>query len=234
MKIYFKYMNDIKNNKENKMKKKNKNCIKSIENNNLASNDLAFININNKFHITRKSYVKNKKHSFLFSILLNILLSSLLFYLSNEINSITIKIKGTGTTQILNKTFIPNLYSVMINGNTANKNNHTYYLIKSDNVIIMNFYSISSCEYMFESIKMEEVEIYIESSIEKINYMFRECSKLKKVTVNSFNLMNGFEAQYLFSKCSNLQEIELSRISIKYAKKIEGMFFGCSSLSYYP
>jgi hypothetical protein len=118
-------MNDIKNNKENKMKRKNKICIKSIENNNLASNDSAFTHINNKFHITRKLYAKNKKHSFLFSILLNILLSSLLFYSSNEINSITIKTKGKGTTQILNKTFLSNLYSVVINGISQNRNNYT-------------------------------------------------------------------------------------------------------------
>ena len=56
--------------------------------------------------------------------------------------------------------------------------------------------------------------------------MFSECSLLKELNINNFNINNVTNMRYMFSECSLLKELNLNNFNANNVTDISYMFYG--------
>ena len=67
-------------------------------------------------------------------------------------------------------------------------------------------------------------------NITKTDYMFYDCSSLKKLNLSNFNTNNIKDMSFMFSNCSSLEYIDVSNSDNSNVKNMRGMLNECSSL----
>ena len=197
----------------------------------------ALSKIKPNYPVNRRNIRKNKTSLNFINIIIIIglfILSSskslnFFYIVSNKNNQITLELNRKGLQNIISSSYKNMIDSITINGESQEKRTK-FNLTKSTNNIILNLNYLTTCENMFKSVNMETITIKIDSYVSNINNMFCNCVYLKKITVNTFNLNDNFEAKYLFSSCGKLTSINLSWLNSKIISKMEGMFKDCKSL----
>ena len=69
------------------------------------------------------------------------------------------------------------------------------------------------------------------SNVTKMDYMFRDCSKLESLDVSTFNTQNVTDMYAMFSGCSKLTSLNVSGWSNNKVTDMTSMFSGCSILT---
>jgi surface protein len=150
--------------------------------------------------------------------------------LFNKKSQIILNINQIGVHSILNRNYFNNLESLSINGQI--QDNYTRYnFTEINNTIILEFNSLTSCENMFKSVKMESIIINISDAVSNIKNMFENCINLKTIHVKNFAMSQELIADNLFFSCENLISLDLIWISNStLITSMQKMFYGCKSL----
>jgi surface protein len=137
---------------------------------------------------------------------------------NNKDSEIVIKIKGTGTQNIINKDFndIPN--EIMINGVIQNYTGKSVNnLVKNINTIKMKWnYMITNCSFMFSELNnIIEIE-FINFDFSKVNdttHMFEFCYSLKSINFNNISTPSLKNTQGMFLWFISLTTVNLSNFN---------------------
>ena len=236
-KILFEQMSDkskyIKSKNFNERRRENKTFSESMKRKALSIIKLYFpINIMNRSNISQNNILLNLINiviMFSLIILSNHKSINNFYFLSNKNDEIILEINQKGVKDVINPNYKDKINSVYINGEYREKS-HRFNLTETKNNIILNFYSLTSCADMFNSVKIESIKIYIYSQVSNINNMFYNCGCLNKITVYSFNTKRDFEANNLFFSCTNLRSIDLNWLNFEKISSMTSMFKNCKSL----
>ena len=68
------------------------------------------------------------------------------------------------------------------------------------------------------------------ANIEKLDYIFAECSSLTSIDISNLNTSNVTSFKYMFHSCFALTSINLTNFETINAENMEGMFYHCSKL----
>ena len=130
----------------------------------------------------------------------------------SEINSIKLKIKGTGIKHVFSSSFSNYLYpnTTKINGYAQNTISASYNLTEDENI----------------------VELIWDILINDCHYMFYGCSDITEIDFSNFDTPEVTYMNSMFRDCSSLTSLDLSHFNISLVWCIEYMFYGCSKLEY--
>ena len=82
-----------------------------------------------------------------------------------------------------------------------------------------------SCKHLKSAILPKNTK-----SLEKISYLFNNCSSLEHIDLSSLHTNSIMHAKRVFAYCDSLEEINLSKFRVKNDCDITGMFNGCQRL----
>ena len=82
-----------------------------------------------------------------------------------------------------------------------------------------------SCKHLKSAILPKNTK-----SLEKISYLFNNCSSLEHIDLSSLHTNSIMHAKRVFAYCDSLEEINLSKFRVKNDCDITGMFNGCQKL----
>ena len=68
------------------------------------------------------------------------------------------------------------------------------------------------------------------SNVTRIDFMFKECKKLKQVDLRGFNTSNVTSMAYLFTNCTSLVSVDLRGLNTSNVTSMEELFSNCTSL----
>ena len=221
-------------NKNSKINKNNKNCMKWSF---LENERLKKISKNKAINIMEINII-------ILILLISILIPEISFCQNiqkfRKLNldfEITLIIKGTGNQKILNDKFrnLPN--SIIVNGISleTNINNTISNLIEEENNITMIWnYDLTNCEDMFNELSNIK-EIYFKnfdtSKIVNMRNMFRKCSSITSLDLNKFNTSLVTTMAGMFSNCISLKTLNLSNFQTSNVEIMNSMFYECSNLT---
>ena len=100
---------------------------------------------------------------------------------------------------------------------------------KNCEIIIDNVQYDFSYYYKFNKEGTHTIKYNFEKNIEKIDYMFCNCTLLKKIDFTNYNNDKVINMRCIFLKCTSLTDIILSKNRYKI-KDISGMVCKCTSL----
>ena len=167
---------------------------------------------------------------------------------SNSI--ITIKIKGTGTQQILSRFYSNSLSSmkidfkqcaftslpdiIYVNGNPQTVNIYASNLVDSINTIkmIWNNYLVD-CSCMFADIKsITEVDLsnFDFSKVTSMRAMFINCSSLISIDLSNLDTTKLKDMHATFARCYLLKSINFNNFYTSSVTDMRALFFECNSL----
>ena len=61
-----------------------------------------------------------------------------------------------------------------------------------------------------------------------MSYMFYECSSLKELNLNNFNIDKVTDMSFMFSRCSSLKELNINNFNTNNVTDMRYMFSKCS------
>ena len=170
-------------------------------------------------------------------VLVNLISVKNIRNLNNYISEIHLVIKGKGTQNILDDTFITSPSEVIVNGiSKGNLCQKTCDLDEDINNVIIKFdKQIKSCSMMFNQFKnIIEIDLsnFDASEVNDMQFMFTNCENLEKINFGNINTSSVENLRYLFSGCAKLISIDLSKINTSNVKDMESTFSHCTNLKY--
>ena len=153
-----------------------------------------------------------------------------------SLQEVRIKIRGKGTQNILNPSFLPLPSEIYVNGNLTLINNDSkiYNLIEEENNIIIKWDNIlGNCNNMFfncENIIEIDLSDLDTSGVTSMNNMFRGCLNLKSLKLNNLNTSLVTSMEGMFWGCNSLASLNLSSFNTFLVTQMSYMFMDCFSL----
>ena len=198
-------------------------------------------NRRNKFKNKIKSRIKRKKKYVCFCFIFFIFFSSYKYAIfSNWVvgyfsfdNQITLKVKGSGDTNIIYSGFsLPS--QILLNTNYIEVNSRIN-LPSGENMVILKWNNrVISCVFMFYGCdKITEIDFsqFDSSSVSfKMNNMFYGCTSLSSVNFGNFDTSRVTDMGSLFYNCKSLISLDLSGFDTSEVTDFFNMFYNCESL----
>ena len=146
---------------------------------------------------------------------------------------ISLRVKGTGLTSILNNGLnIPD--EIYINGINQSLITTQYNLNHTDNIIKLVWnQKLTTCHNMFNGCdKIIEIDLgnFDSSLVDKISSMFEGCTSLTFINFTNFNTTNVLSMTNTFKDCYFLYTLDLSSFDISQVSNAQSMFYNCKSL----
>ena len=69
------------------------------------------------------------------------------------------------------------------------------------------------------------------SPLNRTDYMFAECTKLKHLDLDNFYSKDVTNMSCMFIQCTSLEDLNINKIDTQNVNDISGMFYGCQSLT---
>ena len=184
---------------------------------------------------------------FLILNLFKVVISNIYHYNLNRINhfsNITLKVKGTGYSNILGHgdsecsscIFDNNNYpsKIYING-YIKEVSYNYNFVEIINTVNMIWEgNINTCLFLFRgctSITEVDLTNFATSGVNDMGNMFYGCTSLTSVNLSNLDTSNVIYMSCMFQKCSALTFLDLSSFVTSQVKYMNQMFDGCSSLT---
>ena len=124
-----------------------------------------------------------------------------------NLSSITLKIKGSGTQNIISSEFSgPHPDSIYVNEEIIENINNNYYFIGTENI----------------------VKLVWNNSINNCNKLFDGCKNITYIDLSNFDFSGGISANCMFGGCISLQKIIFPS---SQTTNLGGIFTGCESLA---
>ena len=187
-----------------------------------------------------KKYLYISKNKIILSllklILLNFMIENNIKVLNQLISEIHLVLNGAGENNILSndyKGILP--FEVIVNGVKNDSCERKCYFSEEINNIILRFEGqIESCASMFDSVKIEEIDLsnFDFSKCKSMYYMFWSCTKLEKIIFGNINTSLVENMESLFSNCYQLLSLDLTNFNTSSVTNMEDMFLGSLSLKY--
>ena len=96
-------------------------------------------------------------------------------------------------------------------------------------------YKPTTCQswfcYCSELEEIEGISYLNTENVTAMEYMFRNCSKIKKLDLSTFNTDKVTEMREMFASCSSLEELNVSSFNTEHVMSYTYMFFDCSKLT---
>jgi surface protein len=159
------------------------------------------------------------------------------FYFLND-EQIIIRIKGSGTQNILGNNFAES-QNVIYKDQTILNSNSKQVNIESNNgeyteLRIVYGHKLTSCQYMFENIKtitFIDLSSFDTSEVLDMSYMFYGCHSLTSITLGVFDTRKVQNFASIFYECESLKELDVSKFDTSSANNMGSMFSDCFLLT---
>ena len=157
--------------------------------------------------------------------------------LGNNDSEIHLVVQGYEKQKILNNSFSPLPYEVLVNGqkdnSCAKECNLNKYSGYEKNIILKFNQPILSCESMFKgstNIISVDLSKFDASEVTSMLTMFFQCSNLKEINFGSIKTSSLVDMESLFEKCHELTSIDLSQFDTSKVTTMYAMFYYCEKL----
>ena len=208
---------------------------KNLKKNNLIKKGVSLTKMHKK--IANINTKNNTRLAFIFKLLLVFLSFHLIegkLRQLNNINEISMIIKGTGNYQNILSGEIYKPDEVIINEEKMELLGFTYKLDNPENRIIIRYNkSLTTCKNMFYNIKQLlsiDFSNFDSSKLNDTSSMFTECKNLKSINFHNFNTSLLKTMKYMFDKCLSLTSLDLSSFDTSLVTSMKNMFHNCTSL----
>ena len=157
---------------------------------------------------------------------------------NNEINYIKCKYKKEKKIQIINNGYkgfshdkMNELLDKIIEDENEDKWKEKYLEIKINKEIEDKFKFLIDENFYKNEFEFLEVNILLDSELEKLNYIFSDCECLQEVDFSYFNSDKITDMSYMFLNCSSLKKIIFPKnFKTENVTNMNSMFCNCSSL----
>ena len=198
-------------------------------------------NIKKKISITNIGNIAKINFICLIIILFPFIFSFPINIFNNYNSEITLKLQGIGQQKIINcRNTNPPDYVYLNNENIDIFTNDNYRTInikeekKEENIIKLVWKnSINSLYATFEKISnITEVDLSkINTQVNNLADLFRECTSLKKVNLSNLDTSKVDNMGHMFAYCKSLESIDLSGFNTSNVLYLDNMFLNCISLT---
>jgi surface protein len=99
--------------------------------------------------------------------------------------------------------------------------------------IEINGYMQNNFVYFVKFYKPGEyiINYKFKSKLNRADFMFAECTKLKHLDLDNFNSSYVTNMSCMFMQCTSLEDLNINKLDTQNVKDMSGMFYGCESLT---